>query len=59
MEQQGVIPREEQYVNYLCGLSVAGELWDNARSGKLDEKLLEMSYHARWVAESASGGLVA
>ncbi|CBN74821.1 multidrug resistance pump, putative [Ectocarpus siliculosus] len=47
MEQQGVIPREEQYVNYLCGLSVAGELWDNARSGKLDEKLLEMSYHAR------------
>ncbi|CAM9144570.1 unnamed protein product [Ectocarpus sp. 12 AP-2014] len=47
MEQQGVIPREEQYVNYLCGLSIAGELWDNARSGKLDEKLLEMSYHAR------------
>ncbi|CAB1113957.1 unnamed protein product [Ectocarpus sp. CCAP 1310/34] len=47
MEQQGVIPREEQYVNYLCGLSVAGELWDNARSGKLDEKLLDMSYHAR------------
>lgn len=47
MEQQGVVPREEQYVDFLCGLTVAGELWETARSGKLDEKLLEMSYHAR------------
>lgn len=47
MEQQGVVPREEQYVDFLCGLSTAGELWETARSGKLDEKLLEMSYHAR------------
>ena len=47
MEQQAVVPREDQYVDFLCGLAVAGELWENARSGKLDEKLLEMSYHAR------------
>lgn len=47
MEQQGVIPREDQYVNFLCGLGVAGDLWENARSGKLDNLLMEMSYHAR------------
>eukprot|EP00903_Cladosiphon_okamuranus_P011557 g10877.t2 len=47
MEQQAVVPRQEQYVDFICGLAVAGELWENARSGKLDEKLLEMSYHAR------------
>ncbi len=47
MEQQGVIPREEQYVKFLCGLGVGGLLWEHARSGKLDDTLLEMSYHAR------------
>lgn len=47
MVDQGVVPREEQYVNYLCGLGVAGSLWETARSGKLDDMLLEMSYHAR------------
>lgn len=49
MANQGVNPREEQYVNYLCGLGVAGNLWKTARAGKLDDKLLEMSYHARCV----------
>lgn len=47
MEQQGVVPREEQFVNYFCGLSVAGQLWETARSGTLDDMLLKMSYHAR------------
>lgn len=48
MGLQEVIPREEQYVDFLCGLGVSGELWDYARSGRLDDMLMGMSYHSRY-----------
>lgn len=54
MEQQGVIPREQLYVDFLCGLGVAGELWDSAAEGTLDTLLTEMSYHARYLGRSRS-----
>lgn len=49
MEERNVIPRETQYMNFLCGLANAGELWKEAAedSGKLDDLLFSMSYRAR------------
>lgn len=56
MEQQSVVPRETQYVNLMCGLARAGELWDQAQDGELNELLSKMSYSARYWS-SLSGNL--
>lgn len=50
MEQQQVVPREDQYVHFLGGLGVSRELWEHARAGKLDELFAGMSYRVRYCA---------